>query len=316
MGPRIFVEDTSYKFGFTIDQNFYPTLEQTFSELYTSPLRGFQIMSATGASHDDIIKSAYNNKRRNKYCFWHSNFYHNIAGAANGPTDPKYYSNLSRTRNSLLKEADLASLGNAGLVVHLGSCKDREYGIDAAANTINYILEKTTPLTEKLTKMASRDIQRGRTIFLENGAGQGSYLGCTVDEMAKIYSKIDPKNRSQVKFCIDTAHIHGQGDYDFGDVTSMEQFFLDFDDSIGIEHIGCIHFNDSRVDLGAKKDVHQVVGFGKIFDCDDKSRLAALQELVEKARLEKWPMICEYSDPEQHTWKLLVELCKIKTIYC
>ncbi|MEN6616416.1 MAG: deoxyribonuclease IV, partial [Syntrophorhabdus sp.] len=93
----------------------------------------------------------------------------------------------------LLHESFLCStIGIKFLVVHPGSNPDKSHGAKMTAEAINAV-HQTYDLT----------------ILIENTAGQGSSLGTTIEEMARIYDGISRKDN--VQFCIDTAHLFESG---------------------------------------------------------------------------------------------------------
>lgn len=59
--------------------------------------------------------------------------------------------------------------------------------------------------------------------------------------------------------CLDTAHAFQAG-YDWKD----EKTIKELEKTVGIENIKLIHLNDSRTELGSKRDIHWHIGKGKI----------------------------------------------------
>lgn len=95
-------------------------------------------------------------------------------------------------------------------------------------------------------------------IALETMAGKGSELGYTFEQLA--YIKKNCKYGSQIKVCMDTCHIHDAG-YNINDFDAVLD---EFDRIIGLEHLVCLHINDSKNINGARKDRHANIGFGEI----------------------------------------------------
>lgn len=95
-------------------------------------------------------------------------------------------------------------------------------------------------------------------IALETMAGKGSELGCTFEQIAYIKNHVQKKEH--IKVCLDTCHINDAG-YDVGD---FDHVLEEFDRIIGLEHLVCIHLNDSKNEKGARKDRHANLGFGEI----------------------------------------------------
>ena len=95
-------------------------------------------------------------------------------------------------------------------------------------------------------------------IALETMAGKGSELGYNFQQLAYIKSKC--KYGSQIKVCMDTCHIHDAG----YDIHNFDNVLAEFDEVIGLEHLVCLHINDSKNVQGARKDRHSNIGFGEI----------------------------------------------------
>jgi deoxyribonuclease-4 len=134
-----------------------------------------------------------------------------------------------------------------GTIVHIGSYKER--GFDAVSSqlvsVIKEVLEKT-PASQFL--------------LIENAAGGGGRVGAVLEELVFLHKKV---NSPRLKFCIDTQHLFATG----VDVTSYDEFnswLTQFDQSIGIEKLTCLHMNDSKTELGSKKDRHENIGKGFI----------------------------------------------------
>lgn len=95
-------------------------------------------------------------------------------------------------------------------------------------------------------------------IALETMAGKGSELGYQFDQIRYIMDHA--KYGDHLKVCMDTCHIHDAG-YDLAD---FDQILDEFDRIIGLDRLVCMHINDSKNVMGAKKDRHANLGFGEI----------------------------------------------------
>ena len=146
-------------------------------------------------------------------------------------------------------EYELSILSNfegGSVVIHPGSYQNREEGMDCIAKTINKI-----------------KFPEGSMLLLENCAGEGNKIPRNFKEIKYILDKVEQKNH--VGICIDTAHIHGQGDYDLSDPLEVIRMFEEFNLEVGLDKLKLIHLNDSEVVLGAKRDKHELIGQGKIW---------------------------------------------------
>ncbi|MDO8676519.1 MAG: TIM barrel protein, partial [Candidatus Azambacteria bacterium] len=63
--------------------------------------------------------------------------------------------------------------------------------------------------------------------------------------------------------CFDTCHAFASG-YDFRTPETTRQTLKEFDEKIGLEYLRLTHVNDSKVDLGGKRDRHEHIGDGFI----------------------------------------------------
>ena len=97
------------------------------------------------------------------------------------------------------------------------------------------------------------------TVLIETMAGKGSEIGKSFEQIAKIISMVEEKEK--VGVCLDTCHIW-DGGYDVaGDLDGV---LTEFDNTIGLSKLRAVHLNDSLNPLGARKDRHAKIGEGHI----------------------------------------------------
>ena len=124
----------------------------------------------------------------------------------------------------------------------------------------------------------------GFTIAIENTAGSGSNLGSDLNELSEIIELAKEKDKLGVT--LDTCHLYGAG-YDVKNEASMI-----LDQAVGIfgfEKLIGMHLNDSKAEMGTRKDRHDSLGKGKI-------GLDAFKEIVcHKASWDR-PLILETID--------------------
>lgn len=141
--------------------------------------------------------------------------------------------------------------------------------IDYIAESLNFALDQT----------------QGVIAVLENTAGQGSNLGYKHEQLAGIIDKVEDKSR--VGVCIDTCHAYAAG-YDLKN--NYEGVMQDFADVVGFEYLKGMHINDSKVELGSRKDRHHSLGEGFIgWD--------AFKTLMQDPRIDNIPMTLETVEP-------------------
>lgn len=185
----------------------------------------------------------------------------------------------------------VASLGvpcGGGVVIHPGSFKNREAGLQAVAESINKI---NFPVNGRL--------------LLENCAGEGTKLCVSLEEIKTVLDAVDEKQQSHVGVCIDTCHIFSSGEYDLSQKKEVQRLFDDFDRIIGLEKFSLLHLNDSKLKFHCCNDRHAHLGTGFIWG-KDLSALVLLLDLCEKNKI---PIVCETSIREM---EFLAILGKIK----
>ena len=95
-------------------------------------------------------------------------------------------------------------------------------------------------------------------ICLETMAGKGTECGITFEQIKSIIDGIELKDKIGV--CLDTCHINDAG----YDLTDFDKILDDFDKTIGLHYLKCLHINDSKNVINSHKDRHENIGFGTI----------------------------------------------------
>lgn len=131
------------------------------------------------------------------------------------------------------------------------------------------------------------DVTSGVTAVIENTAGQGSNLGFSFPQIARIISLVDDKSR--VGVCIDTCHTLAAG-YDLASPEGYERTWAEFDAEIGFSYLRAMHLNDSKKGCGSRVDRHASIGAGCL-GRDFFSRL------MKDPRFDSIPLILETPDP-------------------
>ena len=138
----------------------------------------------------------------------------------------------------------ITQMGVGYIVVHPGNSLkiERNVALTNIADAINLIIDDNTkPM-----------------ILLETMAGKGTECGINMNEIKFILDRIIIKDK--VGVCLDTCHLNDSG----VDISKFTEYLDSFDKVIGIDKIKCIHVNDSKNALGAKKDRHENIGLGTI----------------------------------------------------
>ena len=126
----------------------------------------------------------------------------------------------------------------------------------------------------------------GVRLVLENTAGQGSNLGYDFAHLAYVIDKISNKDRIGV--CIDTCHAFAAG-YDLRSPQAYERTMSEFDREIGYKFLSGMHLNDTKNELGVRKDRHESLGRGFL-------GLAAFENIMNDPNIDEIPLILETID--------------------
>jgi deoxyribonuclease-4 len=119
--------------------------------------------------------------------------------------------------------------------------------------------------------------------LLETTSGQGSVLGYSFEQIAKVIDMLDEPKGAGV--CFDTCHAYAAG-YELKSVRGYEETFDLFDDVIGLDRLKAMHLNDSKGKRGSRMDRHEQIGEGHI-------GIEGFGNLMNDVRFEKVPMVLE-----------------------
>ena len=114
-------------------------------------------------------------------------------------------------------------------------------------------------LENAVEALSAVDVPDGVTVLLESDAGSGTKLGGDFEHLAYVLEE----SEHDLDVCVDTAHAWAAG-YDLSTPEAVEETVAEFDDVVGLEHLACIHLNDSKHGCGTNKDEHAHVGEGEI----------------------------------------------------
>lgn len=114
-------------------------------------------------------------------------------------------------------------------------------------------------LENVIDSLGQLDIPEGVTLVLETDAGSGTKLGGEFEHLATVLEASD----QPLAACLDTAHTFAAG-YDISDPEAVDETVSTFDEVVGLEHLVCLHLNDSKHGCGTNKDEHAHVGEGEI----------------------------------------------------
>lgn len=163
-------------------------------------------------------------------------------------------SDTARIRESsiriLREELERGSLLGASYVMyHPGSHKGRsaEEGLIDAQRALSAILEGYTGTCK---------------LLVEISAGAGDVIGDTFEEVALIV-RSSTHREGFGGICFDSCHAFASG-IDFSTPEKAAAMLSSFDSTIGLQWLRLAHVNDSKANLGERKDRHEHIGHGHI----------------------------------------------------
>ena len=160
-------------------------------------------------------------------------------------SNPEPYKKSVETLRLELERCNLLDIPY--LVTHLGSHlgKGKEIGIAQIVKAIDTAISglDTYPM-----------------ILLENTSGKTNEVGSTFTEIGEIIDKVSTEN---IGVCFDTCHAFARG-YDITTRQGLHDVINEIDSQIGFNKIKLVHLNDSKGELGSRKDRHNHIGEGYI----------------------------------------------------
>ena len=139
------------------------------------------------------------------------------------------------------------ALGLEGVVSHPGNyIDDREAGLVRNAAGYTRCLEAVPGAVR---------------VLVETTAGTGTALGSNFEELAELRERVGAEVRHRIGFCADTCHLYAAGHDLVGDYDGV---WARFDRVVGLEHLGCLHLNDSKTPFASRRDRHELIGDGSL----------------------------------------------------
>ncbi len=155
-----------------------------------------------------------------------------------------------RSRDTLIIELERCeALGVPYLVLHPGSHvgTGEEAGLARVAQALGEVHAATPGFRAQ--------------ILLETTAGQGTNLGYRFEHLGWLLEHTPTGERMGV--CLDTCHVFAAG-YELRTPEGYAATMEAFDRIVGLERLLALHLNDSKGDLGSRKDRHEHIGKGHI----------------------------------------------------
>jgi deoxyribonuclease-4 len=125
--------------------------------------------------------------------------------------------------------------------------------------------------------------KHGAGVLLETTAGQGTTLGARFEELGEILKLVKHPDRAGI--CFDTCHVLASG-YEIRFASAYTETMNALDRAVGLDRLRGFHLNDSKGDLGSRRDRHEHIGSGKV-------GLEAFRLILADARFRDLPMVIE-----------------------
>ena len=167
-------------------------------------------------------------------------------------------------------------LGIPWLVVHPGAHMGS--GVAAGLARVASALKRALPASKR----------GGAGILLENTAGQGTTLGTRFEDLGEMLRLAADPDRLGV--CFDTCHALAAG-HEFRSAAAYAEMIAAIDRACGLDRLRAFHLNDSKGDLGSKRDRHEHIGKGKV-------GLEGFRSILTDARFRDVPMVIETEKAE------------------
>ena len=144
------------------------------------------------------------------------------------------------------------ALGIPYLTFHPGAYTDadEETGLSNIARALRRLFEETSGYET--------------IICLETMAGTGTTLGYLFEHLAYLLEHGQVSSvEGRLGVCFDTCHVLAAG-YDIRTPETYEATMAEFDRIVCLDYIQCFHINDSKYELGERKDRHAHIGQGYV----------------------------------------------------
>lgn len=127
------------------------------------------------------------------------------------------------------------------------------------------------------------ELPRPRPVFcLETMALQGTEIG-SLEDIGYVLRSL--KSPADLGVCLDSAHLFAAG-WELRTREGCDRLVSELERQVGLEHVKCLHLNDSLVPLASHKDRHANLGKGELGE-------SGIASIVQHPFLSGLPMILE-----------------------
>ncbi len=167
-------------------------------------------------------------------------------------------------------------IGAAGVVLHAGARKGEPHG----------------PSVKRAGKAIAEALSDSEAVplLLENTAGTQGPLGRNIDELAELIEAAGGGER--LGACLDCCHLLAAG-FEIRTEDTLGEVVDEFDGTVGLDRLRCVHVNDSKVPLGANRDHHANLGEGEL-------GTRGIAVFLSEPRFEGMPALLEVPGPDGH----------------
>jgi deoxyribonuclease IV len=139
------------------------------------------------------------------------------------------------------------AIGAEGVVVHPGSAlkEPKDEAMRRAADAFGEALGES----------------QGCPLLLEDTAGSGATLGRSFEELAELIELAGGHERLGV--CLDCCHLLASG-FDITTARKLSAVVDEYEATVGLDRLRCLHVNDSKTPLGSNADRHAPLGTGEL----------------------------------------------------
>jgi deoxyribonuclease IV len=100
-------------------------------------------------------------------------------------------------------------------------------------------------------------------LLFEDTAGAGETIGRSFEELAALVDAVGDRAGDRVGVCLDCCHLLASG-YDVTEIDALSEVVDEFDATVGLRRLRCLHVNDSQTPLGSNRDRHANLGEGEL----------------------------------------------------
>ncbi|HEY1825063.1 MAG TPA: deoxyribonuclease IV [Acidimicrobiales bacterium] len=167
-------------------------------------------------------------------------------------------------------------IASSGLVLHVGSHHGAGFDgvVRQIADAFERALADADPTPEGVAECP---------ILIENAAGSGGTVGRSLEEIGLMIDACNGDDR--LGLCIDTQHLWASG-FDYSSEAGANRLVEEVELTVGMDRLRCLHFNDSKIELGGNRDRHANIGEGTI-------GAGGLAPLVGHPRIRHLPLLLE-----------------------